>query len=128
MTSNKDTKEANKNKYGNAEFFESVDKMSEIMQQLLMLGGKDGVKENDLYLMFNSPKPTDIILHLRFGLLKHICLVIIDRFGRRAYYLNTQLSHASQVLFYSQPKVTARLTDLMQSGDMLDLSDFVSTV
>ena len=27
MTSNKDTKEANKNKYGNAEFFESVEKM-----------------------------------------------------------------------------------------------------
>lgn len=39
-----------------------------------------------LFQMFSSPSPQRIVYELRFGLFSDLCLVHLDRFGRRTLY------------------------------------------
>lgn len=104
---------------------DSVNRIRELIKKLLSSSNlSKGIKEEELYLMFSSPSPSEIIHELRFGLFGNICDVHIDRFGRRSYYYkrDRHQRQKSQIHFYNHSNVPS---SIMSNGDIVGLSDFI---
>ena len=104
---------------------DSVNRIKELIKKLLSSSNlSKGIKEEELYLMFSSPSPSEIIQQLRFGILDPLCDVHIDRFGRRSYYYrrNRHQRQKSQIHFYNHSNVPS---SIMSAGDVVGLSDFI---
>eukprot|EP01084_Bolivina_argentea_P127732 225878_1 len=97
-----------------------VNRINELIQKLLLsCSSQSGIKEEEIYLMFTSPSPMQIIQHLRFGLLSLLCDVHIDRFGRRSYHYKQQ---KSELHFYNHSRVPSQM---FNNHDIIGLSDFI---
>ena len=128
----------------------SINKIRDFMQKILSSSSSNqGIKENDLYLMFSSPSPSEIIEQLRslytfiisvhcnrhrnmlfrFGILSSLCDVHLDRFGRRSYHYRSNHPHhkkrQSQLHFYNHSKCPS---SMFAVGDIVGLSDFISNI
>eukprot|EP01083_Nonionella_stella_P168332 568005_1 len=102
---------------------QSVNKFKKMLSQLLITASF-GIREDELYLMFSSPSPSGIIMHLRFGLLSHLCDTNIDRFGRRSFYYHYPNTKDIQTPhFFQHSKLPSELDDLV-FGDS-HLSSFI---
>ena len=105
---------------------ESVDRVKELITKLLSTANrKEGIRELDLYLMFTSPAPNEIISELRFGSLSTLCDVHIDRFGRRTYHYRKHPHHRRErsLYFYNHSGAESHLS--IGSVDMVGLADFI---
>ena len=68
----------------------SVDKIKDLINNLLVSASLTiGIKEDELYLMFSSPSPSEIIEHLRFGKLSLLCDVHIGMLLQLIYIVYT---------------------------------------
>eukprot|EP01084_Bolivina_argentea_P096292 173113_1 len=103
----------------------SVNRFRQLIENLLISGGTEGIKEDYIYLMFASPKPTQIIQQLRFGVFANICEIHIDRWGRRTYHFNTQfIPDKTQLLLYNHSYSDTTMFDRV---DMIHLTEFLET-
>eukprot|EP01084_Bolivina_argentea_P168023 291478_1 len=106
----------------------SVTKIKQLMKHLLQIASTNiGIREDELYLMFATPSPESIIQHLRFGLLSDLCLVNIDRFGRRSYFYEGEGNkgrHTAHHVFRGS-NLPTHLNVLVQDG-MDDLCAFMT--
>ena len=103
----------------------SVNRIRELITKLLSSSNKShGIKEEDLFLMFSSPNPCEIIQQLRFGGFNSLCDVHIDRFGRRSYHYKRSghERNRSQIHFYNHSNVPS---SIFGDGDIVGLSDFI---
>ena len=105
---------------------QSVQKISELIQNLLISASLTvGIREDELYLMFSSPSPQEIIEHLRFGQLSLLCDVHIDRFGRRSYHrkdVNVGILEKEEAHFYNHSHIPSAL---FGANDISNLSNFI---
>ena len=103
----------------------SINRIRQLTKKLLSSSSASrGIKEEDLYLMFSSPSPTEIIDNLRFGALSHLCTVSIDRFGRRKYHFkgNKMDRRQTRIHFYSHSNA---ISAVFGHGDIVGLADFI---
>eukprot|EP01084_Bolivina_argentea_P083597 151362_1 len=116
---------------------QSVNKIKDLLRNLLVSASLTiGIREEEIYLMFTSPSPQEIIEQLRFGILSILCDVHIDRFGRRSYYrkninyndrsnkikIHTSIS-TEDVHFYNHSHLP---TNLFGINDINNLSSFLT--
>ena len=109
----------------------SVNRIKDLITKLLSTSSSNkGIKEEDIYLMFSSPSPLEIIEQLRFGKLSSLCDVHMDRFGRRTFhYRKHHRKHnhhhhglrSQQLYFFDHSSVPSTL---FADNDIVGLSDF----
>eukprot|EP01084_Bolivina_argentea_P048606 89522_1 len=109
----------------------SVQKLKDLLHNLFVSASLTaGIREEEIYLMFSTPSPQQIIQELRFGVLAELCDVHIDRFGRRSFYrkdidyLHRKNKHSinNHTYFYTHTHIPSKL---FASHDIHHLSNFV---